>query len=193
MDRERWNGSSPAPPFDVARRLRDPLAVIDGRSSWNYRELIERPPQRRRSCAPVASSPGDRALLSLENCSEFFELPFGCWAAGLCAGRPTRGSTGARSRYRSSSGAGAVTTPVLAEGLAPLAGTVDTRPSHLDRTLDYDRLLNASRRPPSRGDRPTGPGCSIPPAPPDGRKARRYAPQPAVRQRLLLRRDRPAR
>ena len=28
---------------------------------------------------------GDRVLLSLENCGEFFELLLGCWAAGLCA------------------------------------------------------------------------------------------------------------
>ena len=37
------------------------------------------------ACGRRGLAPGDRVLLSLENCGEFFELLFGCWAAGLCA------------------------------------------------------------------------------------------------------------
>src|SRR4051794_31496148 len=71
--------------FDVARLLPDRLAVSDGRHSWNYRELIERAARIGGALRARGLVPGDRVLLSLENCSEFFELLFGCWAAGLCA------------------------------------------------------------------------------------------------------------
>jgi acyl-CoA synthetase (AMP-forming)/AMP-acid ligase II len=43
--------------------------------SWNYRELIER----------TTRIGGALRARGLENCAEFFELLFGCWAAGLCA------------------------------------------------------------------------------------------------------------
>ena len=71
--------------FEVARRLPDRRAVSDDRQSWNYAELAERIAQVAGGLRAYGLVPGDRVLLSLENCGEFFELLFGCWAAGLCA------------------------------------------------------------------------------------------------------------
>ena len=67
------------------------------RHSWNYRELIERAPASAAACGHAALRPGDRVLLSLENCGEFFELLFGCWGPGYVRCRPMRGSIRARS------------------------------------------------------------------------------------------------
>src|SRR5688572_24483590 len=71
--------------FDVARRLPDRPAVSDGGNAWNYRELAERIARIAGGLRARGLQPGDRVLLCLENCGEFFELLFGCWAAGLCA------------------------------------------------------------------------------------------------------------
>jgi acyl-CoA synthetase (AMP-forming)/AMP-acid ligase II len=68
--------------FGVARRLPDRRAVMDDRQSWNYGELAERVAQVAGGLRAYGLVPGDRVLLSLENCGEFFELLFGCWAAG---------------------------------------------------------------------------------------------------------------
>ena len=143
--------------FDVARLLPDPLAVSDGRSSWTYRELIERAARIGGALRARGLVPGDRVLLSLENCSEFFELLFGCWAAGLCA-VPANARLHPREVAYIAHHSGArllVTTPGLAEGLAPLASTVDTLAEIIStRTPDYDRLLNAEPLVPEPG-RPT--------------------------------------
>src|SRR6266568_1465132 len=71
--------------FDVARRLPGQPAVSDDRHSWNYGEFAERVARLAGGLRARGLAPGDRVLLSLENCGEFFELLFGCWAAGLCA------------------------------------------------------------------------------------------------------------
>src|SRR5436189_230847 len=71
--------------FDVARRLPEQPAVSDDRQSWNYRELARRIAGVAGGLRARGLKPGDRVLLSLENCGEFFELLFGCWLAGLCA------------------------------------------------------------------------------------------------------------
>lgn len=143
--------------FDVARLLPDRPAVSDGHSSWTYRELIERTARIGGALRARGLIPGDRVLLSLENCSEFFELLFGCWMAGLCA-VPTNARLHPREVAYIAHHSGArllVTTPGLAEGLAPLADTVDTLAEIISiRTPDYDRLLNAEPLPPEPG-RPT--------------------------------------
>ena len=183
--------------FDVARLLPDRPAVSDGHHSWNYRELIERAARIGGALRARGLVPGDRVLLSLENCGEFFELLFGCWAAGLCA-VPANARLHPREVEYIAHNSGArllVTTPGLAEGLAPLAGTVDTLAEIIStRTPDYDRLLNAEPLVPEPGqtDRPclavlhlrhhrTAEGRDADP------------PQPALRQLLLLCRYRPAR
>src|SRR5438132_7374848 len=130
--------------YDVARRLPAQPAVSDDRQSWNYRDLARR-------IAGVAGGlqardlrPGDHVLLSLENCGEFFELLFGCWAAGLCA-VPANARLHPREVEYIAGNSGArllVATPGLAEGLAPLAGAVDTLDAVIStRTAEYDALV----------------------------------------------------
>ena len=130
--------------FDVARRLPDRPAVSDDRSSRTYRELTERVARLAGGLRAQGLAPGDRVLLSLENCGEFFELLFGCWAAGLCA-VPANARLHPREVEFIAEDSGArllVATPVLAEALAPLAGAV----ASLDRVVatrsaDYDGLF----------------------------------------------------
>jgi long-chain acyl-CoA synthetase len=141
--------------FEVARRLPDRPAVSDGHHLWNYRELIERATRIGGALRARGLAPGDRVLLSLENCGEFFELLFGCWAAGLCA-VPANARLHPREVEYIAGNSGArllVTTPGLAEGLAPLAGTVDTLAEIIStRTPDYDRLLLSEPLVPKQGD-----------------------------------------
>src|ERR1051325_7463663 len=143
--------------FEVARRLPDRPAVSDSRHSWNYRELIGRAARIGGALRGRGLAPGDRVLLSLENCAEFFELLFGCWAAGLCA-VPANARLHPREVEYIAVNSGArllVATPGLAEGLAPLAGTVDTLADIIaTRTPEYDRLLRAEPLLPEPG-RPT--------------------------------------
>src|SRR4051794_13746097 len=141
--------------FEVARRLPDRPAVHDFRQSWSYRELIERACRIGGALRACGLAPGDRVLLSLENCGEFFELLFGCWAAGLCA-VPANARLHPREVEYIAHNSGAqllVATPGLAEVLAPLAGTVDTLAEIIStRTPDYDRLLNAEPLVPEPGN-----------------------------------------
>ena len=130
--------------FDVARRLPDRPAVSDDRSSRTYRELTERVARLAGGLRAQGLAPGDRVLLSLENCCEFLELLFGCWAAGLCA-VPANARLHPREVEFIAEDSGArllVATPVLAEALAPLTGAVTS----LDRVVatrsaDYDGLF----------------------------------------------------
>ncbi len=130
--------------FDVARRLPDRPAVSDDRSSWTYRELAERAARLASGLRGQGLAPGDRVLLSLENCGEFVELLFGCWAAGLCA-VPANARLHPREVEFIAENCDArllVATPDLAEALAPLADAV----ASLDRVVatrsaDYDGLF----------------------------------------------------
>jgi len=130
--------------FDVASRLPDRPAVSDDRSSRTYRELGERVARLAGGLRAQGLAPGDRVLLSLENCGEFLELLFGCWTAGLCA-VPANARLHPREVEFIAEDSGArllVATPVLAEALAPLAGAV----ASLDRVVatrsaDYDGLF----------------------------------------------------
>lgn len=130
--------------FDVARRLPDRPAVSDDRSSRTYRELAERVARLAGGLRAEGLAPGDRVLLSLENCGEFLELLFACWTAGLCA-VPANARLHPREVEFIAENSGArllVATPVLAEALAPLAGAV----ASLDRVVatrsaEYDGLF----------------------------------------------------
>src|SRR3954449_2664312 len=130
--------------FDVARRLPQQPAVTDDRQAWNYRELMQRVAGVAGGLRARGLVPGDRVLLSLENCGEFVELMFGCWAAGMCA-VPANARLHPREVEYIAGNSGArllVATPALAETLAPLARTVDTLTDIIStRTADYDRLL----------------------------------------------------
>src|SRR5947208_12207057 len=130
--------------FDVARRLPEQPAVSDDRQSWNYRELARRIAGVAGGLRARGLRPGDRVLLSLENCGEFFELLFGCWAAGLCA-VPANARLHAREVEYIAGNSGArllVATPGLIETLAPLAGAVDSLDRVIStRSAQYDALV----------------------------------------------------
>jgi len=144
--------------FDVARRLPDRPAVSDERNAWTYRELAERIARMAGGLRAYGLVPGDRVLLSLENCGEFFELLFGCWAAGLCA-VPANARLHPREVEYIAENSGArllVATPALAETLAPLQSSVGT----LDRVIAtrgpaYDALLSARKPLRPEPDAPT--------------------------------------
>src|SRR6266567_1649880 len=139
--------------FDVARRLPRQPAVSDERHSWNYGEFAERVARLAGGLRARGLAPGDRVLLSLENCGEFFELLFGCWAAGLCA-VPANARLHPREVEYIAENSGArllVATPGLAEALTPLAATVDSLDEVIStRTAAYDSLLTSA--PPLRPD-----------------------------------------
>src|SRR5881227_1839040 len=133
--------------FDVAQRLPEQPAVSEDRQSWNYRELARRIAGVAGGLRARGLKPGDRVLLSLENCGEFFELMFGCWTAGLCA-VPTNARLHPREVEYIAENSGArllVATPGLAEALAPLVGAVDGLEEVIStRTAAYDALLTSS-------------------------------------------------
>src|SRR5882757_10589487 len=147
--------------FDVARRLPEQPAVSDDRQSWNYRELARRIAGVAVGLRAYGLAPGDRVLLCLENCGEFFELLFGCWAAGLCA-VPANARLHPREVEYIAENSGArllIATPGLAEALAPLAGSVDTLDAVIStRTAEYDALVTTSEpMQPEAGNPPTDP------------------------------------
>ena len=133
--------------FDVTRRLPQQPAVSDGHHAWNYRELARRVAGIAGGFRAYGLQPGDRVLLSLENCGEFFELLFGCWAAGLCA-VPANARLHAREVEYIAGNSGArllVATPGLIETLAPLAGAVDSLDRVIStRSAEYDALVTGS-------------------------------------------------
>src|SRR5262250_2269857 len=112
--------------FDVARRVPQRPAVSDGHHSSTYCELAKRVARIAGGLQARGLEPGDRVLLCLENCSEFFELLFGCWAAGLCA-VPANARLHPREVEYIADNSGArllVATPALAEALGPLETAV---------------------------------------------------------------------
>src|SRR5437868_8914354 len=133
--------------FDVARRLPEQPAVSDERQAWDYRELARRVAGVAGRLRARGLRPGDRVLLSLENCGEFVELMFGCWAAGLCA-VPTNARLHPREVEYIAGNSRArllVATPGLVEALAPLAGSVDSLDAVIStRTAEYDALVTES-------------------------------------------------
>ena len=160
--------------FDVARRLPDRPAVSDDRSSRTYRELTERVARLAGGLRARGLAPGDRVLLSLENCGEFLELLFGCWAAGLCA-VPANARLHPREVEFIAEDSGArllVATPVLAEALAPLAGAVASLIASSRPAVQTMTGCSASRSVPTRGSRRIVPGYSTHRGRPDVRKGR---------------------
>jgi long-chain acyl-CoA synthetase len=141
--------------FDVARRLPERPAVSDPRHSWNYGEFAERVARVASGLRGRGLAPGDRVLLSLENCGEFFELLFGCWAAGLCA-VPANARLHPREVEYIAENSGArllVATPALAKALAPLADTVETLNQVVStRSAEYEVLVAAEPLLPEPGN-----------------------------------------
>jgi len=133
--------------FDVARRLPQQPAVSDDRQAWNYGELARRIAGVAGGSRARGLQPGDRVLLSLENCGEFVELMFGCWAAGLCAVPANARLHPHEVEYIAGNSRARllIATPGLAEALAPLAGTVETLDAVIStQTAEYDALVSKS-------------------------------------------------
>jgi long-chain acyl-CoA synthetase len=132
--------------FDIARRLPDAPAVADDRSAWTYRQLCERAARLAGGFRGMGLMPGDRVILSLENCAEFFELLIGCWAAGLCA-VPANARLHPREVEYIAENAGArllVVSPGLAETLAPLDAllpVISTQTGRYAALIGSDPLL----------------------------------------------------
>src|SRR3954447_18888067 len=130
--------------FDVARRLPEQPAVTDDRQAWNYRELMQRVAGVAGGLRARGLVPGDRVLLCLENCGEFVELLFGCWAAGLCA-VPANARLHPREVEYIAENSGArllVAPPGLAEALAPLQASVASLEEVIStRTARYHALF----------------------------------------------------
>lgn len=132
--------------FDIARRLPERPAVSNECNAWTYRELAARIARVASALRACGLAPGDRVLLALENCGEFFELLFGCWAAGLCA-VPVNARLHPREVEFIAANSGArllVATPAMAEALALVTDAVRS----LDRVIatrsrDYEALLAA--------------------------------------------------
>jgi acyl-CoA synthetase (AMP-forming)/AMP-acid ligase II len=144
--------------FDVARRLPERPAVSDGLLSLNYRELASRAARVAGGLRARGLQPGDRVLLSLENCGEFFELLFGCWTAGLCA-VPANARLHPREVEYIAGNARIrllIASPGLADTLAPLPGTVETLAEVVaTRTPEYERLLRGEPLLAEPGGNPT--------------------------------------
>src|ERR1700738_3559619 len=71
--------------FDVAARQPQLPAVSDGVHAWTYGEFAHRVSCLAGGLRARGLEPGDRVMLCMENCAEFLEMLFACWAAGLCA------------------------------------------------------------------------------------------------------------
>src|ERR671910_676651 len=114
--------------FSVAKHAPGRPAVTAEGYSATYAEFFNRVS---RIAAGLRSrhglAPGDRVVLCMENCGEFLETLFGCWAAGLCA-VPTNAKLHAREVAHIVESSGArilVTTPGLGDQLASLAGQLE--------------------------------------------------------------------
>ncbi len=130
--------------FDIARRQPEAPAITDSVHAWNYREFARRISCLAGGLATRGLEPGDRVILCMENCAEFLELLFACWTAGLCA-VPVNSRLHTREVEHIARNSGArllVATPNLAEGLAPLEGSVETMsPIISTRGAQYATLL----------------------------------------------------
>ena len=140
--------------FDVARLFPERPAVSDGQHLWNYRELAERVAQLAGGLRGLGLRPGDRVLLCLENSGAFFELLFGCWAAGLCA-VPANARLHPREVEYIADNSGSrllFATPGLVESLAPLPNSVDTLADVIcTDSSEYAALFKAEKLPPVSG------------------------------------------
>ena len=112
---------------ETARRLPERPAVTSDAESITYSELAARSARIAGALrARHALAPGDRVVLSMENCGEFFEVIFGCWAAGLCV-IPANAKLHPREVEYVAEVSGAkllVTTPGVAEALAAVPRAV---------------------------------------------------------------------
>jgi len=133
--------------FDVARRQPEAPAVSDNAHAWSYREFARRICSLAGGLAARGLEPGERVMLCMENCAEFLEVMFACWAAGLCA-VPVNARLHPREVEHIARDSGArllVATPALAGALAPLEQSVHSLgPIIATASGDYTALLTRS-------------------------------------------------
>jgi len=114
--------------FEIARRQPQLQAVSDGVHAWTYGEFAHRISRMAGGLQAHGLEPGDRVMLCMENCAEFLEMLFACWAAGLCA-VPVNARLHAAEVAHIAQDSRAlllVATPGLATSLGPLERAVET-------------------------------------------------------------------
>src|SRR6516162_3463168 len=120
-------------------------AVDDSIHAWNYREFAGRISCLAGGLVSRGAQSGDRVMLCMENCAEFLECLFACWAAGLCA-VPVNGRLHAREVEYIALDCRArllLATPGLADGLAGLEQAVETLSAIIStRSADYTALMS---------------------------------------------------
>ena len=130
--------------FDVARRLPDAPAVSDDIHAWNYRQFADRIERLAGGLCGRNLQRGDRVMLCMENCAEFLECLFACWAAGLWA-VPVNARLHAREVEYIALDCRArllLATPGLAQALASLEESVETLSAIIaTRSTDYTALM----------------------------------------------------
>jgi acyl-CoA synthetase (AMP-forming)/AMP-acid ligase II len=130
--------------FDVARRQPQSLAVSDAAQAWSYGQFADRISCLAGGLRHHSLQPGDRVMLCMENCAEFLEMLFACWAAGLCA-VPVNARLHTREVGYIAQDCRArllVATPALADMLAPLQRSVETLSDIISTSGDeYAALL----------------------------------------------------
>jgi acyl-CoA synthetase (AMP-forming)/AMP-acid ligase II len=146
--------------FDIAHRLPDLPAVTGEGGTFPYRELAAR-------AGAIAGTlrerhrlaPGERVLMAMENCAEFFEVLLGCWTAGLCA-VPVNAKLHPKEVAYIAETSGArlcVTTPGLHDALAPLARDIDCLDAVVSTgTRDYAALAQGQPITPVAADPTAG-------------------------------------
>ncbi|MGC2202092.1 MAG: long-chain fatty acid--CoA ligase [Stellaceae bacterium] len=130
--------------FDVARRQPQSPAVSDAAQAWSYGEFVDRISCLAAGLHSRGLQRGDRLMLCMENCAEFLEMLFACWAAGLCA-VPVNARLHIREVEYIAQDCRAgllVATPALADMLAPLERSVETLSAIIaTRSDEYAALL----------------------------------------------------
>ena len=130
--------------FDVARRQPEAPAVSDSFHAWSYREFAHRISCLAGGLVSRGVQGGDRVMLCMENCAEFLECLFACWAAGLCA-VPVNARLHAREVEYIALDCRArllLATPGLAQALASLEESVETLSAIIaTRSTDYTALM----------------------------------------------------
>jgi acyl-CoA synthetase (AMP-forming)/AMP-acid ligase II len=127
----------------VGERFEQRPAVASDSLDLSYGALLDRSRRVAGALRAQGCKPGDRVVLALENCGEFFELLLGCWAAGVCV-VPVNAKLHAReiAHIVVDSGARlAFMTPHVADGF----GSDDAScPIVITGTHEYDRQFDSA-------------------------------------------------
>jgi acyl-CoA synthetase (AMP-forming)/AMP-acid ligase II len=132
---------------DVSLRIEGRPALTDRRVSWTYGQFAKRSAAIGSALQARGLNCGDRVVLGMENCTEFFEILFGCWTAGLCA-VPVNAKLHPKEVehiVRDSAARLLIATPGLANSLGHLPGIAPALEGMIcTETQDYERMTQAS-------------------------------------------------